>query len=211
MKQQNSATPSGLEHHTGRIAIIDEHFERHLEGVRRARESLGPTIAAGAQELIRALKAGNKILLCGNGGSAADAQHIAAELTGRYQTHRKALPAMALSTDSSAVTSISNDFGFDAVFARQVEAHGNPGDVLVAISTSGHSGNVVQAVRQAKGQGLFTLGLLGCQGGVIARLVDRAIVVPADETPHIQEIHITIGHILCALVDWAFRAEISGI
>lgn len=202
-------TPFEPDHHIDVITVIDEHFQRHLGIVQKIKESLGPTIAAGAQELISALKAGNKVLLCGNGGSAADAQHIAAELTGRYQTHRKALPAMALSTNSSAITAISNDFGFDSAFARQVEAHGNPGDVLVAISTSGNSGNVAQAVRQAKGQGLFTLGLLGCQGGMIAPLVDRVIVVPADETPHIQEIHITIGHILCALVDQAFSAEAS--
>lgn len=163
-------------------------------------------MAHAADVLIAALAAGHKVLLCGNGGSAADAQHIAAELAGRYEApNRRALPALALTTDSSAVTAISNDLGFDRVFARQVEAHGQAGDVLVAISTSGRSPNVIAAVDFARRRGLKTIGLLGRDGGDLVSMVDVAVVIPSEATPHIQEMHITIGHLLCALVDEAFQ------
>lgn len=182
------------------------HLTQHIDLATAVQESLGPAIMQAADLLIAAFSSGNKILLCGNGGSAADAQHIAAELTGRYEVKdRRALPAHALSTDSSALTAISNDLGYDRVFARQVEAHGRAGDVLIGISTSGQSLNVIAAVDEAQQRGLKTIGLLGRDGGALASMVDLPIVVPSSHTPHIQEMHITIGHFLCAVVDDAFR------
>ena len=187
------------------LTAFDAHLQRHIDLANCVRNTLGPTVGGAADILISALKSGHKLLICGNGGSAADAQHIAAELTGRYEIpNRRALPALALSTDSSAVTAISNDLGFEQVFARQVEAHGNPGDVLLAISTSGRSQNVISAVECARRRGLKTIGLLGRDGGALASVVDVAIVVPSQATPHIQEMHITIGHLLCTLVDHIF-------
>lgn len=183
-----------------------QHLDRHVALALSIRETHGPVVAHAADVLIAALAAGHKVLLCGNGGSAADAQHIAAELAGRYEApNRRALPALALTTDSSAVTAISNDLGFDRVFARQVEAHGQAGDVLVAISTSGRSPNVIAAVDFARRRGLKTIGLLGRDGGDLVSMVDVAVVIPSEATPHIQEMHITIGHLLCALVDEAFQ------
>ena len=186
--------------------IFIQHCDRHATAIQAVSDCLvNPVVKAGCS-LINSLKEGCKILICGHGGSAADAQHIAAELTGRYaDENRRPLPALALSTDSSAVTAISNDMGYERVFARQVEAHGNPGDVLIGISTSGSSLNVIAAVEQAKLQGLKTIGLLGRDGGILADLVDIPLIVPSESTPHIQEMHITIGHILCAMVDRAFR------
>jgi len=181
------------------------HLTNHQQLAHRVRETLGPSVTKAADLLIDALLLGRKVLLCGNGGSAADAQHIAAELTGRYEeTNRRALPALALTTDTSSVTAISNDLGFDRVFARQVEALGQSGDVLIGISTSGQSPNVIAAVEQARKQGLTTIGLLGRDGGVLAGLVDLPVVIPSQRTAHIQEMHITIGHILCGLIDDAF-------
>lgn len=154
-----------------------------------------------AQVLCSALESGRKILLFGNGGSAADAQHIACELIGRFQRERQPLPAMALTTDSSALTSIGNDYGFDQIFARQLRALGRKGDVVVAISTSGNSANVLEAVREANEAELDTIGLTGGDGGRLASEVKYNLNVPHTSVPRIQEIHIMIGHILCALVD----------
>lgn len=155
-----------------------------------------------AAELCRAALAGGKrILLCGNGGSAADAQHAAAELTGRFRRDRPALAAIALTTDTSALTAIANDYGFEQVFARQVEALGRPGDVLVAISTSGHSPNVLAAVARAGALGMKTIALSGRDGGKLAALCDLALVVPAAETERVQEAHIFLLHCLCAAVE----------
>ncbi len=170
-------------------------------------QTLAADIAAAAQSVADALRRGNKILLCGNGGSAADAQHIAAELVGRFEVEREGLPAVALTTDSSALTSIANDCGFAMLFARQVVALATAGDVLLAISTSGNSANVVCAVEAAKSRGLTTIGLLGKGGGRLAELVDQALVVPASNTARIQEAHITIGHIVCEWVDRAYAVE----
>lgn len=182
------------------------HFKHHIALAEAVQSSLGARVLQAAHLLISVLQSGGKVLLCGNGGSAADAQHIAAELTGRYEAkERRALPALALSTDSSALTAISNDLGYDRVFARQVEAHGRAGDVLIGISTSGQSPNVIAAVDEAQQRGLKTIGLLGRDGGALAIMVDLPIVVPSSHTPHIQEMHITIGHFLCAVVDDAFR------
>ena len=170
-------------------------------------QDLAADIVAAAQTVVRALRRGNKILLCGNGGSAADAQHIAAELVGRFEVEREGLPAIALTTDSSALTSIANDCGFSMLFARQVAALATAGDVLLAISTSGNSANIVRAVEAAKHRGLTTIGLLGKGGGRLAELVDQALIVPASNTARIQEAHITIGHIVCEWVDRAYGVQ----
>jgi D-sedoheptulose 7-phosphate isomerase len=163
--------------------------------------SLATSVQAAAVTAAKAIGAGNKLMLCGNGGSAADAQHLAAELVGRLVRDRRALPGLALTTDSSALTCIGNDFGFNEVFARQVEGLGRAGDVLIAISTSGNSPNVIRAVEVAKPMGIYTVGFLGRDGGKLAPLVDLPIVVPAEETARIQEAHIFLGHVMCALIE----------
>ena len=182
-------------------------FTRHIHQHRDAIEclvALRASIERGGQVLIDCLQQGYKVMLCGYGGSAADAQHIAAELVGRVVTQRRGLPVLALTTDTSILTAVSNDFGFDTVFARQVEAHARPGDVLVAISTSGDSANVLAAVATARDLGCQTIGLLGRDGGRLQARVDTAVTVPAPETATIQECHIVIGHIWCAMVDALF-------
>ncbi|MER3398616.1 MAG: phosphoheptose isomerase [Chloroflexota bacterium] len=164
-------------------------------------ENLADRLAIAARLVAEALRRGNKVMFCGNGGSAADSQHLAAELVGRYRRNRPGLAALALTVDTSALTAIGNDFGFEEVFSRQVEALGQPGDVLVAISTSGRSPNVLRAVDAARALGLKTVGLVGRDGGQLAGLVDLALVVPSEDTARIQECHITLGHILCDLVE----------
>ena len=155
-----------------------------------------------AAEMISAvLRSGGKLLIFGNGGSAADAQHIAGELVNRFLQERKALPAIALSTDGGVLTCIANDTGFENVFARQIEALGREGDVCVAISTSGQSANIVVACEQARSQGIKVIGLLGRDGGKVAPLCDLALIVPSDDTQRIQETHNLVGHILCELVE----------
>jgi D-sedoheptulose 7-phosphate isomerase len=158
-------------------------------------------IAAAAQSICDALEAGHKILLFGNGGSAADAQHIAAELVGRFQLERRALAAIALTTDTSILTSIGNDYGFDQVFARQVKALGGPGDIAFGISTSGNSANVLVAMQAACEMGMITVGLTGCGGGRLGTMVHHHLNVPNNVTARVQEIHIMIGHLLCELVE----------
>ncbi len=149
----------------------------------------------------QALQQGGKLLFCGNGGSAADSQHLAAELTGRFIKDRRPLAAMALSTDTSALTCIGNDYSFDEIFARQVVGLGRKGDVLVGISTSGNSRNVIRAVEEAKKLGMLSIGLLGRDGGQLKSLCDHSIVVPSDVTARIQECHILIGHTLCGMIE----------
>ena len=151
--------------------------------------------------IITTYKAGGKVVLFGNGGSAADAQHIASELVGRFKLQRQALPAIALSTNTSTLTAVANDCGYEAVFSRQVEALVNEKDVAIGISTSGNSSNVIEAVKIAKKKGAKTVGLTGGNGGKLAGVVDLALTVPSDNTPRIQEAHITIGHIVCELVE----------
>jgi D-sedoheptulose 7-phosphate isomerase len=187
-------------------AIADEHqeavrsfFARHAEEVARAAELATATLARGGT-----------VLLCGNGGSAADAQHIAAELTGRFLRERPGLPAVALTTDSSALTAIGNDYGFDRIFARQVEALGRPGDLLIAITTSGSSPNVLQAIHAARARELAVLGLLGRDGGAARALCDVALVVESGVTARVQEVHILVGHILCEAVDRALAGPREG-
>lgn len=158
-------------------------------------------IAKVSELLVAALRQGNKALLFGNGGSAADAQHIAAELVGRFVLDRPGLPALALTVNSSTVTAIANDYGFDEIYSRQLEALGRPGDVAVGISTSGNSGNVLRAVSKAKELGLHTVGLTGDSGGRLKDLVDHCICVPSRETPRVQECHILVGHILSEVVE----------
>ncbi|MBI4735610.1 MAG: D-sedoheptulose 7-phosphate isomerase [candidate division NC10 bacterium] len=167
----------------------------------RFAEQFAPRIEAVARRMAETLRKGGKILFFGNGGSAADAQHLAAEFVNRFLRDRGALAAVSLTTDTSALTSIGNDLGFDQVFSRQVEALGRPGDLVVAISTSGNSPNVLRGVEAARRLGCGTVGLTGGSGGLLAKTVDEAFIVPSAETPRIQETHITLGHALCALVD----------
>ena len=147
------------------------------------------------------MAAGHKVLFCGNGGSAADSQHLAAEFVGRFQKERRGLPAIALTVDTSILTAVGNDYGYDKVFVRQVEALAQAGDVLVGISTSGNSANVVEAIELAKAKGVYCVGMTAAGGGKMAMLCDECIAVPAKITARAQEMHILIGHILCELVD----------
>ena len=180
---------------------IDKELLSHFEVAKLVTENLQDDILKLAETCIETLKQGNKILLCGNGGSAADAQHIAAELTGRYKKERRALPAIALTTDTSALTAISNDYGYDMVFARQVEALANEGDLLIGISTSGNSENILRALEAASSLGCHSIGLTGGSGGKMSDFCNFNIIVPSNNTPRIQEMHILIGHIVCQLVD----------
>jgi D-sedoheptulose 7-phosphate isomerase len=165
-------------------------------------EKAGLIVAVGTR-MAGALRAGGKVLTFGNGGSAADAQHLAAELVGRYMKDRPAWPAIALTTDSSIVTSLANDFGYDAVFRRQVEAHGRPGDVAIGISTSGRSPNVLAALDKAREMGLVTVAMTGQSGGALKGRVDYLIDVPHQSTPRIQEVHAFVVHLLCQIVEEA--------
>jgi len=168
-------------------------------------------IADAARLIVASMQSGGKLIVFGNGGSAADAQHLSAELVGRYRHNRKALAAIALTTDSSALTSISNDYGFDSVFSRQLEAIGKTGDVALAISTSGNSPNVVRAVTLAKELGIATVGLTGRSGGKLRGCVDICLSVPSDSTPRIQEAHSLIVHILSGIVEDAMVNDVRVI
>lgn len=180
--------------------IIRERIKAHITAV-RGLEGEAPSIAAVAACFVTALKSGGKILLCGNGGSAADAQHVAAELVGRFATERAAWPAIALTANSSTVTAIGNDYGFEYIFSRQVEALAKKGDVVVGISTSGNSKNVLKAIEEGKKRGCVTVGVTGKNGGKLRTLADISISAPSDETPRIQEAHILAWHIICELVE----------
>lgn len=182
------------------LEIADRLLESADLKRRLAREQASEIARAGAA-LVDAFRSGKKVLLFGNGGSAADAQHIAAEFVGHFVKERRPLPAIALSTDTSALTAIGNDYSFEDVFSRQVRALGLPGDVAIAISTSGKSANVVRAAETAREAGLRTIALTGGDGGKLASAVDLAIVVPSGVTARIQECHIAIGHVLCEYVD----------
>ena len=181
--------------------LIAKTFEDHARVLSAARDTLQPAIEAAAQHMIECIQEGRTIFWCGNGGSAADAQHFDAELVGRFERERQAMASIALTSDSSVMTSLSNDYGFGEVFRRQVEGLVRIGDVLVGISTSGASPNVLQAIEQANRQGAVTIGLLGRQGGKIKQACRVSIVVPGDNTARIQEMHTLIGHILCDLVE----------
>ncbi len=184
--------------------VIEKSLEQHIEVFQTILTSEINLIRKCAEMIIETLENGGKILICGNGGSAADAQHIAAEFVGRYETERRALSAIALTTDTSTLTALANDYGFEQVFARQVEALGSAGDLLIALSTSGNSPNVNSAVMSARRIGCKTIGLTGSEGKKLASLCDACILVPAKRTARIQEAHITIGHIWCEIVDAKF-------
>lgn len=182
---------------------IQDYLAGHIRTIEVVSQELSASIAHCSNLLVDALKRGKKLLIMGNGGSAADAQHMAAEFIGRFMQDRRPLPALALNTDTSILTAVSNDFGFDEVFKKQVEALAVPGDVVLGISTSGKSNNVFYALTKANEIGCTTIGLLGRQGGNIGGIVDVNLTVPAQETPFIQEAHITIIHLLCDLVEKA--------
>ena len=164
-------------------------------------ETLADSIATFAEQVVQCYRDGGRLILLGNGGSAADAQHIAGELVSRFRKERRALPAIALTTNTSILTAIGNDYDYDSVFTRQIEAWVSPGDVVVGISTSGHSANVLSAMQKARELGAYTVGLTGRDGGPLAAAVDLVLVVPSHDTPRIQEAHSTIGHIVCDLVE----------
>jgi len=182
--------------------FIGRELRASAENKTRMAAECAGQIGAAAEALVAAFRGGRKVLLCGNGGSAADAQHMAAELVVRMSKgDRAALPAIALTTDTSALTAGGNDLGFDRIFSRQVEALGGKGDVLIAISTSGNSPNVIRAAGEARRKGMVTIGFLGRGGGKLGPLCDHPIVVPSDDTQRIQEGHITVVHILCGIVE----------
>jgi len=184
--------------------IIKNELEAHIR-TSSLLQTLTAKIATSAKICINCLKNDGKILIFGNGGSAADAQHIAAELVGRYKVDRKGLPAIALTTDTSAITAIANDFGYKHVFNRQVEALANNGDVLIGISTSGKSSNIINALKLASTLQCKTIGLSGKDGGEMNKICDVNLVAPSEDTPRIQEMHIIIGHIICHLIDQEFK------
>jgi len=181
-------------------SLIENEFSEHLK-VAQNMSTLTNQVEVAAQLCIDSLNNGGKILIFGNGGSAADAQHIAAELVGRYKVERKGLAAIALTTDTSALTSIGNDYGYKHVFGRQVEALANKGDVAIGISTGGSSANVISALTLANELGCKTIGFSGRDGGEMNIICDINLVVPAEDTPRIQEMHIVIGHTICNLIE----------
>lgn len=180
--------------------IIAERFTDHLDVFGKTMEQMD-VIQLMAERCKEALKSGNKVLFCGNGGSAADAQHLAAELIGRFQKERRSLASVALTTDTSILTAVANDYGYDEVFARQVEGLGRSGDVLIGISTSGNSANVVKAALKARDTGMHTIAFTGEGGGKLKDICDIAFAVPSKVTARIQEMHIMVGHIICELVE----------
>ena len=181
--------------------MIEQELKAHQKTIEAVIQTLIPHIEKASRMTIETLKNGNKILLCGNGGSAADAQHIAAELSGRYKSERRGLPGIALTTDTSALTAIANDYGYERVFDRQVEALANKGDLLIAISTSGNSPNILSALKTARELECQTIGLSGRDGGLMNDACDLNLVIPSDDTPRIQEMHILIGHTICQAID----------
>jgi D-sedoheptulose 7-phosphate isomerase len=189
--------------------LIASHLVRSRAAMERA--SMDAALLASAQaiaaRIIAALRAGNKLLIVGNGGSAADAQHIAAEIVGRYKQERPAYAAIALTTDTSALTAIGNDYGFDHVFARQVEGLGVRGDVLLAISTSGRSPSILNALRKARERGLVTVGFTGAKGLAMGELCDELLVAPSDDTPLIQQIHLATAHGICETIEAALMSD----
>jgi D-sedoheptulose 7-phosphate isomerase len=189
--------------------LIGAHLKQSLAALERANSdaALLATARAIAAAMIDALRSGNKILLIGNGGSAADAQHIAAEIIGRYKQDRPAYAAVALTTDTSALTAIANDYGFEQMFARQVEGLGQRGDVLLALSTSGRSPNILAALRTARARGLVTIGFTGSKGEALGALCDHLLVSPSDDTPIVQQIHLAIAHGICDQIEQTMIRE----
>lgn len=191
------------------LQLVTERVRQSIE-VKEAileDDQLMELVQESARACLTALEHGGKLILFGNGGSAADAQHLAAELTGRYLLERRALPAIALTTNTSCLTAIGNDYSYDQIFSRQIEAIGSKGDVAVGISTSGNSKNVLEAFVEAKRKGLTTIGMTGSTGGKVRHVVDHCLCVPSDQTPRIQEAHILLGHILCEFIEASFPYE----
>jgi len=190
--------------------IIIKKLEESIDVKKRIleNEELIDKIQASAEMIINTLRDGGKVLICGNGGSAADAQHIAGELLGKFYMIRRALPAIALNTNTSVITAIGNDTSFDEIFSRQVEALGTEKDVLMAISTSGNSRNVIKAIEKAKEKGMKVIGLTGRSGGMMRDICDVLLNVPSQDTLRVQESHITIGHIICEIVEKKLFAEV---
>jgi D-sedoheptulose 7-phosphate isomerase len=186
--------------------LIKTRIQQSIEIKSKLMHDIG-IIAETAKLIIEAYRNGKKVILFGNGGSAADAQHIAAELAGKYYMDRTPLPAEALTVNTSTLTAIGNDYGFEQIFARQVEALGTPGDIAIGISTSGNSPNVIEGIRVAKKKGMITIGLTGAEGGQLKNEVDYCICVPSKDTPRIQEAHILIGHIWCELIERALFGD----
>jgi D-sedoheptulose 7-phosphate isomerase len=183
--------------------ILRSNIERSIEVHSKLAGACLPALTAAANALISAYRSGHKALFFGNGGSSTDAQHLAAEFLGQYLRERSPMPAVALADNTAAVTAIANDYGYENVFSRQLQALAVPGDVAVGISTSGNSKNVIEALRSARKLGLYTIGMTGASGGQMRDLVDTLIAVPSDETPRIQECHILVGHALCDVVEHA--------
>ena len=191
--------------------ILRKNIESSIEVHGRLLEACLPAMTAAAGALIAAFRSGHKALFFGNGGSAADAQHLAAEFLGRYLRERRPLPAVALHTNASAVTAIANDYGYEHVFSRQLQALATAGDVAVGISTSGNSQNILEALTVARQMGVYTIGLTGASGGRMRELVDVLIAAPSNETPRIQECHILVGHALCDAVEQAIAAATAAM
>lgn len=187
--------------------LIKNSLNQHLEVFRKVLAENVENIEDCADLIFETFERGGKILICGNGGSAADAQHIAAEFVGRFETERVALPAIALTTDTSALTALANDYDFERIFARQVDALAREGDLLIAISTSGNSPNVISAVMKARQRGCKILGMTGAKGKKLASLCDKSVLVPSERTARIQEVHITIAHIWCEIIDEKFSKQ----
>ena len=182
------------------VNFLNSHLEEHITLFTKLK-GLQSDLLRSARTLVDALRIGNKVLICGNGGSAAEAQHFAAELIGRFEKERAPLPAIALTTDTSILSSVGNDYGFEAVFERQIRGLGRKGDVLIGISTSGNSPNVIRAVSQAKAQEIHTIGLLGKDGGKIATMVNTPVTIPHRVTARIQEVHLFVLHYWASLVE----------
>ena len=180
--------------------LVGQRLENHFKVVQDMRKIM-PEVASAGLRVRTALEKGRKILICGNGGSAADSQHMAAEFVGRFVKERQSLPALALTVDTSLLTAVGNDYGFDCVFSRQVQGLGQEGDVLIAISTSGNSANVVKAVKTAKEKGIYVIALTGENGGILAKESDLCLAVPSQVTARIQEMHIMIIHMICEIAE----------
>jgi len=190
-------------------SLIEAHLKQSLAGLQRAVQDTAMLAAAGkiTETIVAALRAGHKLLIAGNGGSAADAQHIAAEIVGRYKKDRPAYAAIALTTDTSALTAIANDYTFEHVFARQVAGLGRRGDVLLVLSTSGRSPNILAALRTAHEHGVITIGLTGSKGAAMGVVCDHLLVAPSDDTPVIQQIHLAVGHGICDAIEQTLMAD----
>lgn len=187
-------------------SYLNDQFSELIAGLEQLKSQV-PLIDTLARRCADALRQGGKIIFCGNGGSAAQAQHLAAELVGRYKMERPALNALSLTVDTSNITAIGNDYGYDVIFSRQLEGVGRAGDVLIGLSTSGNSKNVVLAFEQAQKTGIFTVALVGEKGGRMREIADMALCVPAVTSAHIQEMHIAVGHLICDLIEKEFYSE----